>query len=408
MSPQQFTKPFYIFFLMLPTGISNGFITVTLPFLLTKNNFPVAVTAGIVALGLSANLWRFLWGPIVDISLSLRKWFWIGLSAGTGSLLLLCFIPFTVKGTVLLSAIVFISQVAATITVLPINGFMANCIAGNKKGKASGWFQAGSLAGTGLGGGVGLWLAVHYNVVVAGIVLCTASLLFAMVVLLIKDIQHVKGKTLLQEIAVMGKDVLAMLKVPLALSVIVLLVLPIGTGAMAHLWSAIGQDWKTDADTVALITGLLSGVVSAVGCVTGGMVADKWGVWVSYLGSGIVCAAVTLLMAVMPYHPVVYITGVLAYAFSMGMVYAAFTAIILFAIGKKHVATKYSLLASLGNLPVVYMTAFNGWMHDKYSSGLMLVSEGVIGISFVLFFYLALRQLWYKKLIPKTAEATLA
>jgi hypothetical protein len=94
---QQFIRPFYIFFLVMRMGISQGFVTVALPFLLTKNGFPVALTAGIVAIGLSANLWRFMWGPVVDMSLSLRKWFWIGISASIALLLLLCFIPFTIK-----------------------------------------------------------------------------------------------------------------------------------------------------------------------------------------------------------------------------------------------------------------------------------------------------------------------
>lgn len=62
-------------------GISQGFVTVALPFLLTKNGFTVALTAGIVAIGLSANLWRFVWGPVVDLSLSLHKWFWLSLLA---------------------------------------------------------------------------------------------------------------------------------------------------------------------------------------------------------------------------------------------------------------------------------------------------------------------------------------
>lgn len=151
MEQQKFTKPFYIFFLMMPCGISQGFVTVALPFLLTKNGFPVALTAGIVALGLSANLWRFVWGPVVDISLSLHKWFWIGIVSSIASLLLLCFIPLAIKGVAFLSLIVFISQVAMTITLLPINGIIAKTIRENKKGEASGWYQAGSLAGVGLG-----------------------------------------------------------------------------------------------------------------------------------------------------------------------------------------------------------------------------------------------------------------
>ncbi|QQR94060.1 MAG: hypothetical protein IPJ93_09000 [Bacteroidota bacterium] len=120
-------------------GISQGFVTVTLPFMLTQNGFSVALTAGIVAIGISANLWRFVWGPIVDLSLSLHKWYWLGMSASIASLLLICSIPFTIKGETLLSVIVFISQVAATIALLPLNGIMAKQIHENKKGEASGW-----------------------------------------------------------------------------------------------------------------------------------------------------------------------------------------------------------------------------------------------------------------------------
>ncbi len=137
--PQHYTKPFYIFFLIMPMGISQGFVTVTLPFMLTQNGFSVALTAGIVAIGISANLWRFVWGPIVDLSLSLHKWYWLSMSASIASLLLICSIPFTIKGETLLSVIVFISQVAATIALLPLNGIMAKQIHENKKGEASGW-----------------------------------------------------------------------------------------------------------------------------------------------------------------------------------------------------------------------------------------------------------------------------
>ncbi len=394
-----------MFFLIMPMGISQGFVTVALPFLLTQNGFPVALTASIVALGLSANLSRFVWGPIVDLSLSLHKWYWISLLASLASLLLLCFIPFSLKEVALLSVIVFISQVAATITLLPINGFMGKRIRDVKKGEASGWYQAGNLAATGLGGGAGLWLATHYNLPLTGIVLCLASLLFAMVMLLIKDIQHLKEKSMLQEIKVMGKDILSMIKLPVALFVMILIVMPIGTGAMANLWSAVAKDWNTDANTVVLVTGLLCGGVSAIGCIAGGFITDRYGVWNAYLGSGVVCALFTILIAVFPYHPATYIVGVLTYGLCTGLMYTAFTAIIFFVIGKKHVATKYSLLSSLGNLPVVYMTTFNGWTHDKFGSRYMLTAEAIAGLVFVVIFFLILKLMRKKNLIPVIIES---
>jgi MFS family permease len=281
---------------------------------------------------------------------------------------------------------------------------MAKCIEENKKGKASGWYQAGCLVGLGFGGGAGLWLASHYNVVLAGITLCIASFVCAPVIFLIKDVHYAKKKPILHEITGMGKDIFAMLKVPVTLFVIILLMMPIGSGAAANLWSAIAQDWKTGPDTVALVTGVLSGLVSALGCVAGGFITDKWGIWVAYLGSGLVCALVTLIMALLPMQPVVYIGGVLTYTFGIGLINAAFTAVILYAIGKKHVATKYSLLSSLGNLPVVYMTAFDGWAHDRFNSKYMLVVEAAVGFLFVVLFLLALKQMKNKKMIPSVIE----
>jgi PAT family beta-lactamase induction signal transducer AmpG len=404
MQLKQYTRPFYIFFLMLPSGISQGFVTVGLPFILTQRGFPVATTAGIVAVGLSANLWRFLWGPIVDLSLSLKKWYWLSLVGCTGVLLLLCVTPFTVKGTALLTAIVFLSQIAGTFNILPVNAFISQSVEESKKGLASGWFQAGALVGVGVGGGAGVWLAAHYSVLIAGITLSSISIVFALVMTLLKDIQHQAEKNIVQEVVSMGKGIVELVKVPVALFVMFLVVMPIGTGASANLWSAIAQDWKTDANTVALVTGILSGLVSAVGCVAGGIIADRRGVWFAYLGSGILCALITFIMGVMPMQPWVYIGGVLSYTFGIGMINAAFTATIMFVIGKKHAATRYSLIASLGNIPVVYMTALNGWSHDQFNSKYMLMMEAAIGVAFVLIFFLILQRLKQKQLIPIVAE----
>jgi PAT family beta-lactamase induction signal transducer AmpG len=71
------TKPFVFFFLVLPYGISSGFVSITLPFVQTRAGFSVAIAASIVAIGISANLWRFLWGPIADLTLTARRWYLI-------------------------------------------------------------------------------------------------------------------------------------------------------------------------------------------------------------------------------------------------------------------------------------------------------------------------------------------
>ena len=404
MHDQHFTRPIYILFLVLPAGISFGFATVTLPYLLTQNGFTVAHTAAIVALGVSASLWRFLWGPVADLTLSLRKWYWIGAITSSVSIVLLSITPFTNKGVVLLTIIVFISQVAANMMLVPVGGFMANRIERSRQGRAGGWYQAGNLGGVGLGGGIGLWLASHVNVFTAGLVLCVISLASAFIVVKIQDVQRDRDKRLSGALTDMGKDIISMLRVPVVLFVIILLCMPIGTGAANNLWAAIAADWKTGADTVALVTGILGGLVSALGCVAGGFIFDRWGNWVAYLGAGLFCAMVTLIMSVFPMQPYVYISGVLAYSFGLGLINAAFTGVILYAIGKKNASTKYALLSSLGNLPVVYMTTFDGWAHDAFNNKFMLVAEAAVCIGFVIICIIVINQLKSRKLLLKTIE----
>jgi PAT family beta-lactamase induction signal transducer AmpG len=123
MPHRETTKPFIFFFLVLPHGVSSGFVSITLPFVLTRAGFSVAIAASIVAIGVSANLWRFLWGPIADLTLTARRWYLIRLSAAALTLFLLGLFPLNPDTVGMLMAIVFISQVASTFIVLPVGGF---------------------------------------------------------------------------------------------------------------------------------------------------------------------------------------------------------------------------------------------------------------------------------------------
>lgn len=157
------SSPVAFFFLMLPVGIGAGFVTVTFPFMMTRAGFPVATSASIVALGISANVWGFVWGPVIDLTLSLRRWFAIGLIILASSLSLLSFIPLRQNSVGILSAIVFLTMAGVATTGLPVAGLMAHTVAEHEKGRAGGWNQAGNLGGTGLGGGAGVWLAGHFS-----------------------------------------------------------------------------------------------------------------------------------------------------------------------------------------------------------------------------------------------------
>lgn len=402
MHSRESTRPFLFFFLDLPSGISSGFASITLPFVLTQAGFSVAAASAIVALGVSANLWRFLWGPIADLTLTARRWYLIGLITTAATLFLLSVVPLRASSSGLIYAVVFISQVASTLVMLPLGGMMAHTVAEESKGRAAGWYQAGNLGGNGIGGGAGVWLAAHYSKEIAGAALAISMLVCALALLFVADVRIVTTETLRQRMALLWRDLVAIVTAAIPLLVTILVCSPIGAGAMNNVWAAVAPDWHASADMVALVTGVLNGVVAAAGCVVGGWIADRVGFWWAYFSSGIAIAAVAIIMASAARTPGSFSVGVLSYAFTNGVAYAAFSALVLMAIGKGAASTKYAALCSLGNLPVVYMTALDGWVHDRYGAAWMLHFDGLAGVVCVVFAMLALHLILRRRaaLIP--------
>ncbi len=392
ISRRDSTSPILFFFLTVPVGISAGFVSVTLPFILTQSGFSVATAGYVVAIGASAYVFRWVWGPIVDFTLTPRLWYVIGLLGTAGTIFLLGSIPLHLTGTKLLFAAVFVSQVASTLVMLPLGSFLAHTVRDGEKGRAAGWYEAGNVAGAGTSITVGIWLAAHYSKeVAAGSV--AAAILFCLVALpLVSKTHALPADTLLQRMRFLGKDILTILTSKTSLFVIFLVCLPIGTGAMTHQWGGVWRDWHTTPDLVALFTGILSGLISAIGCVMAGWITDRFGVWRAYFGASIGIAFVAFAMAIAPRTSESFSTAVLAYSFMFGATQAAFSALVLFAIGKGAASTKYALLCSFGNLPVAYMTALDGWVHDKYGSGWMLYFDGLSGLFFVVVAFIVLHK----------------
>ena len=378
LAKRETTRPLTLFFLLLPYGISSGFASITLPFFLTRAGFSVASAAGIVALGVSASVWLFLWGPIVDLTLTPRRWYILAVVVGATTLFLLGIVPFQKNWAAILAVMVFVSQIAVTFVVLPMGALMAYTVPDEAKGRAAGFYQAGNLGGNGIGGGLGVWLGVHFSKELAGAALALAMIVAASAILFAAEFRVVAGFGFRERMRLMGRDLLAMLRSPIPLLTLFLITSPIGAGAMNNLWSAVGPDWHAGANMVALVTGVLNGIVCALGCVVGGWVADYVGRWWSYFGFGVALALAAIIMAFSPWTSTSYAAGVLVYAFFVGTSYAAYSAIVVHAIGRGVASTKYAICQSLGNIPVAYMTAFDGWVHDRHGGVWMLNGEAFL------------------------------
>ncbi len=398
--------PWVFMLLTLPFGASAGYVTVTLAWQLQHAGVAVAPIAAIVALMLLPNAWKFLWAPITDATLDPKTWYVIAGVVNALGVAVLGMIPATQGGLRALSVAVALGSFAATFLGFAISSLMAHCTPDEEKGRAAGWNQAGNLGGSGIGGGLGLWLLqrVPHPAVASSVVgaLCLACCL-GLIGLPRPERTHGHeglGRGLLDVV----RDLWHMVREHAGMLALILCLLPIGSGAASGLWSAVAGEWKASADTVALVTGVLSGLISAAGCVVGGWICDRMDRKGAYVAFGILQAACAVGMATFPRTEAMFVVWTSLYAFIMGLTYAGFAAFALEAIGHGAAATKFSIFASLSNMPIYYMTNVDGWAHDRWNSAGMLSTEALLCLTGALAF--GVLALVMRRMRPRPAAVT--
>lgn len=381
--------PAWVFLpLLLPFGISSGYATVTLSYQLSHSGMAAAAVAALVAFSVWPQTWKVFWAPLVDTTLSPKLWHLIGSIAVGASILGLSVVPASARTAALLTLLIVVSSVASTAVSMAAEVFMADDVEDARKGAVSGWSQGGNLGGAGLGGGVALWLAQHVQAQwVSGAVIFALCVACSAALMLVKGAHHPRERPhILQSLKDVVRDVWAVARSRAGFLVLVLMLLPIGSGGAQAMWAATGGEWHADADTIALVNGVLGGVVTLIGAVLAGYVCDKLDRKTAYCLFGVALGAVAILMALGPRTRIVFVAATLGYAFVLGACYAAYSAAVLEAIGKGAAATKFNLLAAVSNIPIAVMTTADGTLHDRFGSNGMLWGEALIALAAVIVF----------------------
>jgi MFS transporter, PAT family, beta-lactamase induction signal transducer AmpG len=373
------SHPAAFMILMLPWGIITGYMSVAVAYFLAQAGVSTEQIASLLAIGFIPLTWKFLWAPIVDTTLTQRRWYILGaLVCGAGTLAISA-IPPRALFFPLLATVMLVTYAAGTLLCMSVESLMAYATPAEEKGRAGGWLQTGNLGGTGLGGGAGLWIATHADKIVAGAVLGIACLLCGLALRLLHEPPRIRRESrLMSELTNVWKDLWQVARSRLGFLALLIFFLPIGTGAATGLFSAIANDWYASADTVALVNGVLGGLAAAVGCIAGGYLSDRMDRKMAYSLFAVIQAIAAIVMAIAPRSEPMFIVFTLTYSLTNGLAYAGFTAVTLEAIGLGAAATKYTVFAALSNVPIGYMTFVEGWVQTRWGSGAMLWAEGAI------------------------------
>jgi MFS family permease len=376
-------------FLNLPYGVMGGYVTVALAYLYSQAGIPVSQVAALVAVGLIPHTWKFAWAPFVDTTLTRKSWYLISSVLSAAGILATALFPIKASSLPALTVVILVSNFAVTFLGMATESLMAYDTPAELKGRAGGWLQAGNLGGAGLGGGAGLWLAQRLpEQWMAGALLAVACMLCCCALLFLPEpVSTVRDITIGKTLANVVTDLWHVAKARMGMLALFLCFLPVGSGAASNLWSAVANDWRASANTVAIVTGVLGGVLSAVGCLIGGWICDRMDRKLAYILYGVLQAASAIGMALAPRTESMFIFWTCLYAVITGLTYAGFSAFVLEAMGTGAAATKYNVFASLSNAPIYYMTVLDGWAYTRWGAHGMLNAEAALGLlGMVLFF----------------------
>jgi MFS transporter, PAT family, beta-lactamase induction signal transducer AmpG len=374
--------------LIVPFGVLSGYGSVTLGYTLGHAGVTASGVAGMVALYYLPQTWKFLWAPVADLTLTRKRWYVLAAVLLALAFIATGLIPPRGEYLGLLSATMLVASAASTFLAMSVESLMAYGTPDAQKGRAGGWFQAGNLGGLGLGGGAGLWLAQHFGEPwVPAAALAAVSLACCAALALVPEPPPTpRGETLALSVRGVLRDLWSVARSRGGFLALLVCFLPIGTGAAGNLLAAIADDWRASANIVALVTGALGGIASMIGCVIGGYLCDRMDRKTAYWVFGLVQALCAVAMAIAPRTEAVYIAFVMLYWVITGLTYAAFSAVVLEAIGRGAAATKYNLFASLSNMPIAYMTLVDGWTHTRWGTGAMLHVEAAIAVAAIALF----------------------
>jgi MFS transporter, PAT family, beta-lactamase induction signal transducer AmpG len=388
--------------LYFPLGLAIGFPSVALGYLGSQAGLDVSAVAAIVGMTFLGSGWKFLWAPIGDYTLSRKRWYLVAVSVVALGLVAMTVVPLSPRTAPLVSALTLASTVAATFIAFATEGLLAHNTTVETRGRAGGWFQSGNQFGQTAGGGMGLWLITHAPApAAAGLVLAAIVLVCALpLVLLAEPPRPLGGASVGARARDAWEELAAVMRSRDGRIALVLAILPIGTGAAMFLFGAIGGEFHASADVVSTVLGLGGGVAIVAGCFAGGRLADRVAKPTAYAvscGLGLV-ACVAMVFA--PRTSAGYAASTLFYTFTLGMVTASFTGLVLAIIGRAAAATKINLFFALNTLFSLGMLRVAGWAHDAWSTNGMLLTEAATGLVALLAFGLLARRVRGAELRP--------
>jgi PAT family beta-lactamase induction signal transducer AmpG len=159
-----------------------------------------------------------------------------------------------------------------------------------------------------------------------------------------------------------------------------LITFPMCSGGMLGLLPELARDYGVSGSAVAWINGVAGALLTTLGALAVSLIPVRVRASVAYLLAGLANAAALAVLAIGPLHPMVYYISTVLFLFTIGACYALFTGVALEFLGTsgKSGSSRYSIINSIGNLPVAYMAWVDGRGYAHWGPRAMPATDALI------------------------------
>ena len=320
----------------------------------------------------------FLWSPITDFFIRRRTW------ALLGGMLAAVSMAFAFHLGNLSSAlsltVMLLSACCSQLVVSSCGGMMGAMPSERNRRVASSFYQAGGMGFGALAAWVLIWLSSRTGRDELGLaagLLIVIPALFALAAPSHEISVGTFGETMRR---VWGECKSTFFRWE-ALPYTACMVFPMASGAAVSLLPGVARQFGVNGDSVAWMNGLAGGILVAAGSAAAAILPTRVRAATMYMIVALVNSATLCVLWLGPLRPSTYYLGVTLYLFTIGTCYAMFTAVVLEFLGHsgKSGSGRYSIINSLGNVPVQYMLLLDGWGGDKWGGRGLAGVEAVVG-----------------------------
>ncbi len=348
-------------------GTFNGFVAVSLAQLLPERGVSLERESEIAALILTASYVSFVLTPLVDCGLPRRVW--AMMLAGLAAVCLGISVPLLRAagvngghgtGTVVLMLLLFLGYLCNQIYTSAIGGMVPNLISPAKHGTVSAWMNIAYLALTGAGGQLAVWEVRHLSVRSAALLVPLPIVLGAVPLLVLREERTLRPFA--EAMRQLFRDLRATVHQRSFLFALLVFAVPSATFALQNLFGGMIGDFHADGLPPYLSVGVLFTAGCVVGAALGAPLSTRYDRRLVFIAPAMVAAMVSLVMALLPHTPAVFVVGMLAYNLLAGINYTATSALVFQIVGRDNPlsATQYSVCIAACNLAIAGTTFLDG------------------------------------------------